>query len=113
MSIIAKRLDNIIPKFIDLDQTGFIRQRETQDSIRRTLHVIHHIKKNNIEAVLMGLDAEKAFHSVRWSFLYKVLNKFGFHHSIINALRSIYKNPKAKIKVNGSLSKPFILQRSC
>lgn len=61
----------------------------------------------------MGLDAEKAFHLVRWSFLYKVLNKFGFHHSIISALRSIYKKPKAKIKINSSLSKPSILERSC
>lgn len=54
MSIIAKRLDNIIHKLIDLDQTGFIRQRQTQDSIRRTLHVIHHIKKKQYRGNIDG-----------------------------------------------------------
>lgn len=78
-SIIGRRLDNIMPNLIKSDQTGFVRQRQTQDSIRRTLHVIQHIQNNNIEAMLIGLDTEKAFDSVRWSFIYQVLTKFGFH----------------------------------
>lgn len=66
-----------------------------------------------MEAMLMGLDAEKAFDSVRWSFIYKVLNKFGFNHTVFNTIQSIYNNTTAKIKINGSLSKPFTLERSC
>ena len=62
-SILARRIENILPELIHLDQTGFIRQRQTQDNIRRSLHIIRHIVENKEEAILIGLDAEKAFDS--------------------------------------------------
>lgn len=43
--VLAKRLEKIVPQIISLDQTGFTQQRQTQDNIRRTLHVIDHIIK--------------------------------------------------------------------
>lgn len=57
------------------------------------------------------MDGEKAFDSVRWSFLYKVLAKFGFHESIIDTFQALYNSPSARIKVNGALSKAFTLER--
>lgn len=110
-SILAHRIDKLLPDLIHTDQTGFIRQRQTQDNLRRTLHIISHITQNDTEAMLISLDAEKAFDSVRWSFLYKVLEKFGFHRSIIDTFRALYDSPSARIKVNGALSKAFTLER--
>lgn len=103
----------VIPNLVQLDQTGFIRQRQTQDNIRRTLHIQWHIQHNKIEAMFLGLDAEKAFDTVRWLYLYKVLEKFGFHTTIIKAFQALYYKPTARIKVNGNLSQSFILERSC
>lgn len=60
--ILAKRLEKILPQIISLDQTGFIQQRQTQDNIRRMLHVIENIKKNKLQAVLLSLDADRAVH---------------------------------------------------
>lgn len=48
-SVIARRLEKCLLDLIDLDQTGFIKQRQTQDKIRRTLHIIRHVTENNIE----------------------------------------------------------------
>ena len=71
-TILAKRLENILPQLVHNDQTGFITQRQTYDNIRRSLHILNHIQQNNLEAYLISLDAEKAFDSVSWPFLYKI-----------------------------------------
>lgn len=113
MSVLARRIEKLLPSLIHLDQTGFVHERQTQDSLRRTLHIMWYIKQNRTQATLMGLDAEKVFDSVRWTFLYKVLDKFGFPHTLIEALKAVYNNPTARIKINGSLSNSFILERSC
>lgn len=109
--IISKRLENILHQIVSLDQTGFIKQRQTQDNIHGTLHIIDHVVKNQSKMLWISLDAEKAFDRVNWTFLYKVLEKFGFHQSLIEIIQALYKSPKARIKVNGALSKPFELER--
>lgn len=112
-SILARRIEIVLPDIINIDQTGFIRQRQTQDSIRRSLHVMRHITKKKVEAVLVALDAEKAFDSVRWAFLYKVLQKFGFHETLIKTIQTLYDRPSARVKINGGLSRTFTLERGC
>lgn len=77
-SIIAKRLQQFPPDLIDEDQTGFIKSRQTHDNIKRTLHLIDKIQQENKAAVLLSLDAEKAFDRVNWTFLYQTLERFGF-----------------------------------
>lgn len=110
-SILAKRLELILPKLINTDQTGFISQRQTHDNIRCTLHMMNHIKKHKMEAALVSLDAEKAFDSVSWSFLYKVLERFGFRSNFIKTIVILYAKPTARIKINGHLSNTIELER--
>ena len=95
-----------MPSLIDEDQTGFISNRQTHDNIRRALNIIDQISKGTQSAVLLSLDAEKAFDSVGWDFLFQVMEIFGFSDSLYN---SLYSSPTARIKVNGSLSN----QRGC
>ena len=110
-TILAKRLENILPQLVHNDQTGFITQRQTHDNIRRSLHILNHIQQNNLEAYLISLDAEKAFDSVSWPFLYKVLERFGMHNNFIKGIRTLYAKPSACIKINGYLSDTIILER--
>lgn len=60
-SILAKRSDYIIVELVDPDQTGFVHDRQTQDNIRRVLHVIGHVIKGTIRGIVVSLDTEKAF----------------------------------------------------
>lgn len=46
--IISNRLKLFIPDIIDEDQTGFVPGRQTQDNIRRTLHITDKINTNNL-----------------------------------------------------------------
>lgn len=111
-SIFAKRFDKILPQIIHLDQTEFIQSRQTQDNIRRTLQINRNTTQNNLQAMIVSLDAEKAFDSVRWTFLFKVMEKCGFNETIIQTIETLYKNPSARLKINGELSESFILEQS-
>lgn len=110
-TILAKRFESVIPELTDTDQSGFVQNRQTHDNVRRALHLFDKMK--NIESIAVSLDAEKAFDSVDWNYLYLVLNRFGFNNKIITCIRNLYNSPSARIKINGDLSDPIYLQRGC
>ena len=56
-----------------------------------------HIQQHKEKAIIPSLDTEKAFDSVSWQYLYKVLNKFGFNELVINSINAIYDNSTARI----------------
>lgn len=62
---------------------------------------------------MLSLDAQKAFDTVSWIFLYKTLNKFGFHGDFSKITQTLYYKPTARLKVNGDLTASFTLQRGC
>lgn len=96
---------------IDEHQTGFVKGRQTFDNIRRTLHVIDRAHRNKLPVGLISLDAEKAFDRVNWEFLYSALEKLGFNDKSVQCIKSLYQNPTARVRVNGSLSERFLLER--
>lgn len=95
---------------METDQTGSVRDRQTQDNIRQVLHVIDHVTKGNIRAIAISLDAEMAVH---WEYLYSVLRRFGFKDDSIGCIKTLYSSPNARIKINGHLSQVIDLERGC
>lgn len=110
-NIMARRMQRHITKLIKPDQTGFIPGRQSANNIRRTLNLISCVKNKSQPAMLLSLDAQKAFDRVKWSFLYQTLANFGFHTTFIDWVKMVYKNPKSRIRVNGCCSEFFSLKR--
>lgn len=111
-TIISKRLNSFVGEIVEEDKAGFIRGRQTHNNIRRTLHVIDQATKDKESTLLVSIDAEKAFDCVNWEFLYKVLERFGFNNKSIQCIKTLYQEPTARIKINGSLTDKIRLQRS-
>lgn len=80
--IIAKtlvaRLKTVMPGLISETQTTFISERQILDGALIANEVVHWLKKEKKMGVLIKLDFQKAYDSVRWSFVDKILQKMGF-----------------------------------
>ena len=63
---------------INEDQTGFMANRYIGDNIRLIYDLISYLYRENKPGLLLCLDFEKAFDSVDWKFMFKVLRAFGF-----------------------------------
>ena len=108
---LGSRLETIILSIIHNDQTGFIKGRHSTNNVRRLLNLISLMQRCNREAIVMSLDAEKAFNKVNWFFLFTVLHKFGFGESFIQWVSILYNSPLLNLK--SALKSPHYALRSC
>lgn len=76
--VLTNRLSNVMDKLISPNQTGFMKGRQISEGILITNEIIHSIKSNQSESIILKLDFEKAFDSVDWDFLWGALKGFGF-----------------------------------
>ena len=70
-------------------------------------------ENENIPGLLVLIDFEKAFDSMSWSFIYKVLQFFGFGNTIIDWVKILNNDFKAAVLQCGFLSEQFNIQRGC
>lgn len=54
--LIARRLEDIIPKIIHPDQTGFVKNRHGSENVRRLLHVVETAQKNETPMLTISMD---------------------------------------------------------
>lgn len=66
---------------------------------------------NGGNRALLSLDANKAFDSVGWRYLWAVLSKFGFGDRFIAWVKLLYASPQATIRMLGRMSHAFALGR--
>lgn len=110
---IANRIKNILPKIINEDQTGFIKNRFIGDNIRLTYDMIHHVNSNNKNGILLLIDFEKAFDTVAWKFIFDTLETFNFKSDIKRWISIFLNKMKSCIIVNNKVSGWFEIQRGC
>jgi hypothetical protein len=82
------------------------------DNLRLFDFYNNYCKENNVEALLISLDARKAFDSVSHKYLHKVLASYGFSECFIDTIKLLYNDIKANILVNGYKSVMIRILRS-
>ena len=98
---IAKRLEQVLPNLIHLDQTGFVKGRYTGENIRLIADVMETMKSQNFAGILTSLDLRKAFDSLEWSFIVKTLGYFNFGCDIKHWVNTFYPNIESTVINNG------------
>lgn len=67
---------------IDRDQTGFLSGRYIWENTGLIYDIMQYTEENEIPGMLLMIYFEKAFDSVSWDFINRVLKFFGFRESI-------------------------------
>jgi exonuclease III/uncharacterized protein (UPF0305 family) len=112
-SCIAKRIKKALPSLINEDQTGFMANRYLGENLRLIYDTIAYLDEQNLPGLLVNVDFEKAFDSLDWNFMMKVLKAFGFKQDICNWIRTFYSEIKSTVVVNGQATKWFKVNRGC
>lgn len=109
--ILAKRLEDLLPQLIKEDQTGFIKGRNSGNSIRRLLNIIQFSHEQKMDSLVVSMDAEKAFDRVEWPYLFYTLSKFGLGEKFVSWVKLLYTGPLAAVITNGLRSSSFGISR--
>jgi len=96
---------------ISPEQRGFIQGRNIKDCIYITSEAINQLHNKSFAGNLaFKVDIAKAFETLEWSFLLKVLNRFGFNTKFCSWINTILHSATPSISVNGKLNGYFNCQ---
>ena len=111
LKCIASRKQKFLPRLIDNDQTGFLKNRLIGENIRLVDSVINYANIEQIPGLLLFIDFKKAFDSLEWSFIEKTLNYCNFGSSLVAWIRLFYTDISSCFQNNGWTSDFFSLSR--
>ena len=112
-AVISNRLKKVLDNIINENQKGFIAGRFLGENVRLIYDVMFESKKQNLPGLLLSIDFEKAFDTVSWKFIMKVLDYFNFGNSIKSWVGLFQKGSETCILQNGFMSNFFSLRRGC
>lgn len=110
-TIMAKLLNRFVAAYVHPNQTGFILGRHISDNICTMLNIMHHCKSARTPALVVALDAEKAFDRLESIYLQVLLRYMDFGPAFRQAISALYDKPVAHLYVNRCYSPDFTLTR--
>jgi hypothetical protein len=91
-----------MPSIISEEQKGFIHDRNIKDCLcvaSEAANLLHN--KSFGGNLALKIDITKAFDTLNWSFLLKVLKTFGFNDTFINWIHVILQSAFLSVSING------------
>ena len=73
--------------------------------------ILEYTERKNISGLLVAIDFQKAFDSIKRSFMFKALSAFNFGPSLIHWIKTIYRNITSTVMNNGYTTTPFEILR--
>ncbi len=106
---LAMRMAKVLESIIDKSQTAYVPGRSVSNNLRSNFYK-NFCRKKNEDAVLISLDAKKAFDSVDHKYIERTLKAYGFGAYFILTFKTLYNNLKARILVNGFMSETLKIE---
>lgn len=102
--ILATRLPLKMPELISPFQTAFIRGRQISENFNATRELLQHIDSIKRSAILAKFDFAKAFDSLEWPFLLRVLEARGFSTTWISWIEKLLVTASSRVLINEEAS---------
>ncbi|RVW92931.1 LINE-1 reverse transcriptase-like [Vitis vinifera] len=99
--VLANRLKKVVGKVVSTSQNAFVRGRQIFGASLIANEVIDSWQKRKEKGLICKLDIEKAYNSINWKFLLKVLQKMGFGSKWLGWMWSCLSSAKFSVLVNG------------
>ncbi|GAU48100.1 hypothetical protein TSUD_133200 [Trifolium subterraneum] len=100
--VLADRLAIVLPSIISQEQRAFIHGRKIADCICLTSEVVNLLHNKSFGGnVALKVDISKAFDTLNWQFLLKVLGAFGFNENFCQWIKVILHSASLSVSING------------
>ena len=105
--VIAERIKKVVEQVVHDDQIGFRAGKYIGETLQLIMDLIDYTDKQKMPGYIVSLDIEKAFDSVEWTYLDKVLSAMGLGENILKWINILRINSTIKINNNGWTTKQF------
>ncbi|CAF2995669.1 unnamed protein product [Rotaria sp. Silwood2] len=105
--IILNRIQNLVDIQLLEHQAGFYKNRSTTDQIFILKLIMEKTQEFNRPLHLCFIDNQKAYDSANRNLLWRICRHYGISDKLIRMLKLLYKNTKARVRINGELSDSF------
>nr|GEV72802.1 RNA-directed DNA polymerase, eukaryota [Tanacetum cinerariifolium] len=105
--VLANRLAQVIDSIISREQSAFIKNRQILDGPLIVNEVIRWCKRKKSKLMVFKIDFEKAFDTVSWDYLFRVMSFTGFSEKWISWIQGCLTSASASILVNGSPTREY------
>ncbi|RVX18958.1 Transposon TX1 uncharacterized 149 kDa protein [Vitis vinifera] len=99
--VLSNRIKVVLDKVVSPDQNAFVKGRQILDASLIANEVIDYWLKRKEKGVICKLDIEKAYDSINWNFLMKVMRKMGFGDRWLKWIWWCISTASFSILVNG------------
>ena len=110
--VITNRMKKVVGKLVNGDQSCGVPNRSIVDQLYYIDEFTKYYNERNKRGMMVCLDQEKCFDRIDHRLMFLMLEKYNFGDTIISFVKTIYRDMKSRIKINGYITEAFPVTRS-
>ena len=108
---LARRMEKVLPKLVHSDQTGFVNGRYIGQNIILLNDIMDYTDIKKLPGTFLFVDFEKAFDTIEWIFISKMLEVFKFGCNFKNWFSVIYNIIQSAVMNGGRMTEYIEIKR--